>query len=142
VDDHDVVRQGIRLILRARPEWEIVGEAGDGFAAVEQVKSLDPDLIILDISMPRKDGFGVLNDLAQMKVRSRIVVLTMHELQELAATLRKAGASGYVVKTQAARDLIHAMEDIFEGKTFFPTGPPPAELRAHAQHSPRSKDPE
>lgn len=120
VDDHDVVRHGVLLILRAHPEWEIVGEAGDGFEAIAKAQSLDPDLIILDISMPRKDGLEVLTELVQMKTRARILVLTMHESKELADALQSAGASGYVIKTQAARDLVRAVQEIFDGKKFFP----------------------
>jgi len=84
VDDHDVVRHGVLLILRAHSEWEIVGEAGDGFEAIAKTQALDPDLVILDISMPRKDGLEVLTELVQMKTRARIIVLTMHESKELA----------------------------------------------------------
>jgi DNA-binding NarL/FixJ family response regulator len=126
VDDHDVVRQGVLLILRARPEWEIVGEAADGFEAIAKTQSFDPDLVILDISMPRKDGLEVLAELTQMKVRARILVLTMHDSKELAVALQTAGASGYVVKTQAARDLVRAIQDIFDGRPFFPAGSTPS----------------
>jgi DNA-binding NarL/FixJ family response regulator len=130
-DDHDVVRQGVLLILRNRPDWQVVGEASDGFEALAQIQSLDPDLVILDISMPRKDGLEVLADLQKMKsreakLRARILVLTMHDSKELATALQKSGARGYVVKTQAARDLLHAAQDILDGNTFFPSGPAPS----------------
>jgi two-component system response regulator NreC len=124
VDDHDVVRHGVLLILRAHPEWEIVGEAGDGFEAIAKTQALDPDLVILDISMPRKDGLEVLTELVQMKTRARILVLTMHESKELADALQTAGASGYVIKTQAARDLVRAVQEIFDGNKFFPAAKP------------------
>jgi DNA-binding NarL/FixJ family response regulator len=133
VDDHDVVRHGVLLILRSHPEWEIVGEAGDGFDAIAKTQSLDPDLVILDISMPRKDGLEVLTELVQMKVRARILVLTMHESTELAHALRTAGAFGYVVKTQAARDLVRAVQNILAGTPFFPEPAPTLEP------SPRAK---
>jgi DNA-binding NarL/FixJ family response regulator len=121
VDDHDVVRQGVRLILRNRPEWQVVAEAEDGFQAIEKTKSLDPDLLILDISMPRKDGLEVLRDLHELKVRSKILVLTMHDSKELGAEVQKLGASGCVIKTHAARELVRAMQEILDGGTFFPT---------------------
>jgi DNA-binding NarL/FixJ family response regulator len=120
VDDHDVVRQGVRLILRSHPEWEVVGEAEDGFKAVEKAKALDPDVIILDISMPGKDGFQVIADLTKLKIRSRILVLTMHDTRELVAAVRKSGAAGCVTKTHAARDLVQAVKQVFEGGGFFP----------------------
>jgi DNA-binding NarL/FixJ family response regulator len=126
VDDHDVVRQGVLLILRSHPEWEVVGEASDGFEAIAKTQSLHPDLIILDISMPRKDGLEVLAELAQMKQHARVLILTMHESKELAAALESGGASGYVVKTQAGRDLVPAVQNILNGDTFFPSGSPPA----------------
>jgi DNA-binding NarL/FixJ family response regulator len=131
-DDHDVVRHGVRLILRTRPEWEVVGEAEDGLKAVEMAKSLDPDLIILDMSMPGKNGLEVISALAQLKVRSRILVLTMHDAKELAVAVRNSGASGYVVKTHAARDLVKAVEHIFDDGDFFfvePSATPPPNLR-------------
>lgn len=124
VDDHDVVRQGIRLILRGHPEWQVVAEAEDGFEAVEKTRSFDPDLVILDISMPRKGGLEVIRELAKLGIRSKILVLTMHDSQELMAEVRKSSASGYVVKTHAARDLVRAVRQIFDGGTSFPLQPP------------------
>jgi DNA-binding NarL/FixJ family response regulator len=126
VDDHDVVRQGVRLILRSHSEWEVVGEAEDGFKAVEKAKALDPDVIILDISMPGKDGFQVIADLTKLKIRSRILVLTMHDTKELVAAVRKSGAAGCVTKTHAARDLVQAVQHVFEGGDFFPEPSSPA----------------
>jgi two-component system, NarL family, nitrate/nitrite response regulator NarL len=113
------VRQGVRLILRNRPEWQVIAEAEDGFEAIEKTKSLDPDLVILDISMPRKDGLEVLRDLRELKVRSKILVLTMHDSADLAEEVRKLGASGCVIKTHAARELVRAMQAILDGGTFF-----------------------
>ena len=120
VDDHDVVRQGVRLILRARPDWEIIGEAANGIDAMEKTKSLDPDLIVLDISMPGKDGLEVIHDLKRQGLEPKIVVFTMHDSKELAAKIEASGASGYVIKTSAARDLVKAIQQVFEGGTFFP----------------------
>jgi DNA-binding NarL/FixJ family response regulator len=126
VDDHDVVRQGVRRILRNRPEWQVVGEAEDGIEAIEKTKSLAPDLVILDFSMPGKDGLEVVGEVTRLGIRSKILVLTMHDSKELAAAVRKSGASGYVTKTHAARDLIRAAQNIFDGGTFF-LGEPPAQ---------------
>jgi DNA-binding NarL/FixJ family response regulator len=119
VDDHDVVRQGVRLILRSRPEWQVAGEAENGFQAIEKIQALDPDLVILDISMPGKDGLEVLRDLSQRKVRSKILVLTMHDSKELSEEVQKLGASGCVIKTHAGRELVRAMQEIFDGGGFF-----------------------
>jgi DNA-binding NarL/FixJ family response regulator len=126
VDDHDVVRQGVRRILHGHPEWQIVAEAGDGVEAVEKAKSLNPDLVILDISMPRKDGLEVAAELTRNGSGSKILVLTMHDEESLITEIRKSGAAGYVTKTQAARDLARAVEELLDGGMFFPAGAPPS----------------
>jgi DNA-binding NarL/FixJ family response regulator len=120
VDDHDVVRQGVRLILRSRPDWSVVDEASNGNEAVQKIKSQKPDLTILDISMPEKDGLEVLRDLKADGVVPKVLVLSMHNSKEVIAAVRDLGASGYILKTNAAQDLIRAMEDIFDGGFFFP----------------------
>jgi DNA-binding NarL/FixJ family response regulator len=120
VDDHDVVRQGVRLILRSRPEWSVVDEASNGNEAVQKIRSQKPDLTILDISMPEKDGLEVLRDLKADGVAPKVLVLSMHNSKEVIAAVRDLGASGYILKTNAAQDLIRAMEDIFAGGFFFP----------------------
>jgi DNA-binding NarL/FixJ family response regulator len=126
VDDHDVVRQGVRLILRSRPDWEICGEAESGAEALEKEKSLKPDLIILDISMPGQDGLDVAADLRARKSTARILVLTMHESKELATAVQAVGAVGYVIKSHAGRDLVQAIQKIVDGGQFFAIEPPPA----------------
>jgi DNA-binding NarL/FixJ family response regulator len=126
VDDHDVVRQGVRLILRSRPDWEICGEAESGAQALEKEKTLAPDLIILDISMPGQDGLDVATELRARKSRAKIVVLTMHESKELAGAVHGVGAVGYVIKSHAGRDLVRAIQTIQDGGQFFAIEPPPA----------------
>jgi DNA-binding NarL/FixJ family response regulator len=120
VDDHDVVRQGVRLILRSRPEWSVVDEAANGNEAMQKIKSQKPDLTILDISMPEKDGLEVLRDLKADGMTPKVLVLSMHNSKEVIAAVRDLGASGYILKTNAARDLIRAMEEVFAGGFFFP----------------------
>ena len=121
VDDHDVVRQGVLLILKARPEWHVVGEAADGVEAVQKAKQLDPDVMILDVSMPKRGGLEVLADLQKMKSRTNVLVLSMHESKELASQVRRLGAAGYINKTNAGRDLLRALDSIASGNPFFPT---------------------
>lgn len=111
VDDHDVVRQGVRLILCSHPEWGVVGEAEDGFDALAKIESLDPDLVILDISMPRKDGLEVLAELSEKKVHSRVLVLTAYSDDVDGRFQRDVnGHSGHVNKVGAQRrwDYNHA----------------------------------
>jgi DNA-binding NarL/FixJ family response regulator len=119
VDDHEVVRQGVRTILRARPQWEVCGEAVNGRDAVEKAQSLDPDVIIMDITMPEMSGIEATREIAKRKLRSAVLVFTMHESKNLAATVQEAGARGFVLKSHAARDLLEALESLLAGGTFF-----------------------
>jgi DNA-binding NarL/FixJ family response regulator len=120
-DDHEVVRQGVRRILTECPEWQIVSESKDGNEAIEAVRSLQPDLLLLDISMPVKGGLQVLGELAKSGTNARVLVLTMHESKELSGVVARLGAAGCVVKTSAGRDLMRAVQSILDGGTFFPT---------------------
>jgi two-component system response regulator NreC len=119
VDDHDVVRQGVRLILRRNPEWQVCGEAENGIEALEKSKELNPDLIILDVSMPGKDGLEVATELHARASSAKVLVMTMHESKELAAAVKRVGAKGYVIKSHAARDLLNAIQSIVDGGEFF-----------------------
>ena len=120
VDDHEIVREGIsQLIIRSRPEWLICGQASNGEQAIELVQTLTPDVVILDISMPKVNGLQVAAKIATMQLHSRVLMFTMHESERLARDVRAAGAQGVVLKSQAARDLIRAMDHLLAGKTFF-----------------------
>jgi DNA-binding NarL/FixJ family response regulator len=119
VDDHEVVRQGIRTILRSRPQWEIVGEAVNGKDAIEKTLSLDPDAIIMDITMPELSGVEATREITKRKLRAAVLIFTMHESKNLGATVKEAGARGFVLKSQAARDLLDALESLLAGGTFF-----------------------
>ena len=119
VDDHEVVRQGIRTILRSRPQWEISGEAVNGKDAIEKAKALDPDVIIMDITMPEMSGIEATREISKLKLRAAVLVFTMHESKNLAATVQEAGARGFVLKSHAARDLLDALESLLGGGTFF-----------------------
>jgi len=119
-DDHDVVRQGVRLIIaKARPEWDICGEAADGRQAVIAVVDLDPDVVILDVTMPGMNGLEAASLILQRAPRSRVLILTMHESERLCADLRDIGVHGYVQKSQAGRDLVRAIDRLLSGGTFF-----------------------
>jgi DNA-binding NarL/FixJ family response regulator len=123
VDDHDIVRQGVRFILHSRPEWEVCGEAENGIEALEKIAQLKPDVVVLDVSMPGKDGLTVASELARKKAPCKTVVLTMHDSSEVASLIQKIGAQGYVVKAHAARDLVRAIETIVDGGVFFAVNP-------------------
>lgn len=118
-DDHEVVRQGVRAILQARPDWEICGEAGDGREAIRLTKQLHPDVVVMDITMPNMSGLEASQEIAKLELPSRVLIFTMHESKSLAPSVRKAGAQGYVVKSRAAHDLIDALDRLLGGGTFF-----------------------
>jgi DNA-binding NarL/FixJ family response regulator len=119
VDDHEVVRQGLRTILKARPEWEIVGEAGNGQEAVHAVMESKPDVVVLDITMPVMSGLEATQEICALNLSSRVLIFTMHDSKSLVKAVRKAGARGYVLKSHAARDLIRAIEALLAGGSFF-----------------------
>ncbi|HTW21958.1 MAG TPA: response regulator transcription factor [Candidatus Baltobacteraceae bacterium] len=119
VDDHEIVREGIRTLLgRARPQWVIVGEAGDAMEALAKVKILEPDIVILDITMPGVSGLEAAVRINKLGLHAKILIFTMHESDRLAKEVRDVGARGYVLKSQAARDLVQAIERILSGGTF------------------------
>jgi DNA-binding NarL/FixJ family response regulator len=121
-DDHEVVRQGIRMVLEARPQWEVCGEALDGSEALRMAGELQPDIIIMDITMPVMTGLEATEKLTKYRPETKVLIFTMHESRTLPDSVRRAGGRGYLVKSQAARDLIHALECLDRGGTFFPGG--------------------
>lgn len=118
-DDHEIVRQGIRRVLEAKPEWEICGEAANGQEAVRLAQELSPDVIIMDITMPVMSGFEAADEISRLPVGSRVLFFTMHDTGSMAGSIRKSRAQGYVVKSRAAQDLIQALERLLTGGTFF-----------------------
>jgi two-component system, NarL family, nitrate/nitrite response regulator NarL len=131
VDDHEVVRQGLRTILSVRPEWKICGEAENGKQAVEMALKLQPDVIILDVTMPVMSGLEATQELRKFNLERRVLIFSMHDSKSLVRTLQKAGAGGYVIKSRAARDLIHAIEALLDGGTFFNDGNEGPEPKRH-----------
>jgi len=127
-DDHEVVRQGVRAILQARPQWEICGEAGDGVEAIRLTHQLRPDVVVMDITMPNMSGLEASLEIAKLKLPSRVLIFTMHESNSLGPSVRKAGAQGYVVKSRAAHDLIDALDRLLGGGTFF-DNPSPSDAK-------------
>jgi DNA-binding NarL/FixJ family response regulator len=126
-DDHEIVREGIRtLIDRSRPEWEICGEAPNGEEAIEAVRTLKPDVVVLDITMPRMSGLEAAPRIAKLGLGCRVLMFTMHDSERLTIEARQAQAQGLVLKSQAARDLIRAIERLLAGGTFFASEPAPA----------------
>jgi DNA-binding NarL/FixJ family response regulator len=119
VDDHDVVREGVRSILKRRPDWEICGEASNGQEALAQTETLKPDVIILDITMPQMSGLDVARKITQSTPDSRVVMFTMHDSGTVEQAVKGSGAHGLVLKLNAARDLVKAVDVVAGGGTFF-----------------------
>ena len=122
VDDHEVVREGLKiLLLDARSEWEISGESSTGADAVEQVQILNPDIVLLDISLPGMSGLEASVRMRTRGVSCPILIFTTHQSERLADEVRKAGAQGLVTKSQAFHDLVRAIDALLKGGTFFGT---------------------
>jgi len=117
-DDHEIVRAGLKNLLQ-NEDCEIVAEYSTGREAVEGTKELKPDVVILDISMPDLNGVEATQQISKQSPDTKIVVLTMHDSEELARKVLEAGARGYVLKSDAVRDLANAVKSVVKGKPFF-----------------------
>jgi DNA-binding NarL/FixJ family response regulator len=118
-DDHEVVRKGLRALLEAQPGWKVIAEATDGRDAVEKAKDLHPDVAIVDIGMPCLNGLEATRQIVKKAPRTRVLVLTMHDTNPLIQQVVKAGARGYVLKSDVAGDLVAAVEALCRDQTFF-----------------------
>jgi DNA-binding NarL/FixJ family response regulator len=118
-DDHEIVRFGLRNLLEAQFGWSVVGEAGDGKEAVEKVLLLEPDITLLDISMPSMNGLDAAREIVARGCRTKILILSVHDSQDVIQQVLDSGAKGYVLKSDAMRDLIAAVDAVRSNKTFF-----------------------
>src|SRR5881227_4329438 len=118
-DDHEVVRKGLMSLLHAQPEWKICGEAGDGRVAVEKAQRLKPDVIILDIGMPSLNGLEAARQILKTNPEAKVLILTLHDSDQVVREVLNAGARGFLLKSDAARDLVAAVEALRRDKTYF-----------------------
>src|ERR1700687_883355 len=118
-DDHEVVRHGLCRLLEARDGWEICGEAKDGREAVEMAKQLKPDVVILDVGMPNLNGLAATRQLTQHNPNQKVIVLTITDTDQVIRDALDAGARGFVLKSDAARDLVSAVEALQSKRMFF-----------------------
>ena len=118
-DDHEVVRNGIRSILTTQPGWEICGEAVNGRETVEMVAALKPDVVVIDIGMPELNGLEATRQIIKARETAKVLVLTVHESHQVVREVLDAGARGYILKSDAGRDLITAVQALQRNKTFF-----------------------
>ena len=121
-DDHAVVRHGLRLVLEGEPDLRVVAEAGDGAEAVERGLAPDVDLAVLDVSMPRKTGLQAARELTSRRPDVRVLILSMHDNEQYLFEALRAGASGYVLKSVADRDLVEACRATMRGEPFLYPG--------------------
>jgi DNA-binding NarL/FixJ family response regulator len=118
VDDHPVVRQGLKTLLEGRPGWEVVGEASDGQEAVDKAAALNPDVMVLDVTMPRMNGLQACRLIRKTTPKLEILFVTQHDSAQMMREALEAGARGYVVKSNAARDLLEAVEAVSQHREF------------------------
>jgi len=118
VDDHPIVRQGLRTLLEGRSGWEVVGEASDGMEAIEKASQLNPDVMVLDVTMPRMNGLEACRVIRRSSPKLEILFVTQHDSPQMMREALDAGARGYVVKSNAARDLLEAVEAVSQHRQF------------------------
>ena len=118
-DDHTLVREGLRKILEAEPDWEVIAEAADGREAVRQTLELKPDLVILDLAMPQLSGIDAIQQIVRRLPSVRVLVLSMHADEVYVTRALKAGAHGYLLKDSAGTDLLRAVTALTQHKSFF-----------------------
>ena len=138
-DDHQIVRQGLRAILKAVPDFQLVGEAADGSETVRQVERLHPDVLVLDLRIPNLNGLEVTRRVTRRSPRTRVVILSMYSNEAYVLEALRAGASAYVLKESGAEELVKAIRAVTAGKRYF--SPPITEpaLGAYLQKTEETK---
>lgn len=139
-DDHAVVRQGLRALLE-REGFPVVGEAGDGSEAVRLAETLRPDVAVLDLSMPQLNGVEATRQILKASPKTRTVLLTMHAEEQYVLPALQAGIAGYVLKTRAAADLLEAIREVSQSRTYLSPGVAGAVARAYCDRTAPPADP-
>ena len=121
-EDHTILREGLRALLTADPNFEIIGEAADGREAVRLVEKQIPDLILMDLSMPRMTGMDAIREIKKRYPQTKIIALTVHKTEEYLRTTLQAGADGYVLKDATHEELMMAIKSVLKGKTYLSPG--------------------
>jgi DNA-binding NarL/FixJ family response regulator len=139
-DDHAVVRRGLRLVLDGEPDLEVVAEVGDGAEAVERALRDDVHLAVLDVTMPRMTGIQAAGEISRRRPEVRTLILSMHDNEQYFFEALKAGASGYVLKSAADRDLVEACRATMRGEPFLYPAAVAALIRDHLERASEGKD--
>jgi DNA-binding NarL/FixJ family response regulator len=117
-DDHTLVRKGLKSLLKANKEYDVVGEAENGIEAIRTIRDLQPDIVLLDLSMPKMDGISVIREIKQVEPDTRILALTMYTREEYVLDAFNSGADGYCLKSSSHEELLLAMKSILAGKFY------------------------
>lgn len=118
-DDHEIVRRGLRAILENQSNWAVVGEAVTGREAIDKAKQFTPDVAIIDIGMPELNGLEATRQILKLLPQTEVLILTMHESEQIVREVLAAGARGYVLKSDAGKDLVTAVDALCQHRTFF-----------------------
>jgi DNA-binding NarL/FixJ family response regulator len=140
-DDQELVRTGFRVILNAEPDLDVVGEAGDGRAAIDAVESLGPDVVLMDIRMPNLDGIEATRRIAARRTAPRILILTTFDLDEYVYEALRAGASGFLLKDAGADELIHAVRVVAAGEALLAPSITRRLIEDYARRPPQAEQP-
>jgi DNA-binding NarL/FixJ family response regulator len=138
-DDHEIVRRGLRALLEAQPEWEVVAEAVTGRDALEKAKQTTPNIAIVDVGMPELNGLEATRQILKMLPQTEVLILTMHENEQIVREVLDAGARGYVLKSDAGRDLVTAVEALCQHRTFFSSKISELLLNSYLKHQDRTE---
>ncbi|MDD5539030.1 MAG: response regulator transcription factor [Candidatus Omnitrophica bacterium] len=118
VDDHDIIREGLKTILRRQSDYEVIGEAKDGEEALEKVNSLKPDILLLDITMPKKTGLEIIEQVLKKSPSTKILIISVHKANAYVLKALQSGVKGYLSKENAADDLLQALRKIVSGQVY------------------------
>lgn len=121
-EDHTILREGLRALLSADPRFEVVAEAPDGRAAIERCENLTPDLLLIDLSMPRMNGLEAIGEVKKQNSDMKVIALTVHKTEEYILAALQAGADGYVLKDATHSELVMAIEHVLTGKRYLSPG--------------------
>lgn len=139
-DDHEVVRAGLRALLEEQNGWEVVAEAVDGREAVDKAGKLKPDVVVIDIAMPSLNGLEAVRQIVKAVPNTKVLVLTMYDSDPLIQQVLQAGARGYLLKSDAGRDLVSAIDALRRNKTFFTPKVSQMVLEGYLDKSPKERE--
>ncbi len=139
-DDHQIVRQGLKALLE-QEGFAVVGEAADGYEAIRLAKDTHPDIAVMDLSMPLINGVNAAREMLRDAPKMKVILLTMHTEENYVLDALQAGIMGYVVKTEAASDLVHAIKEVWRGSTYLSSKVSRAIVQAYLERRDASPDP-